>query len=150
MRLPGSYTPEPFPLDSPHTHTEPGHVPFQFTPGIPLAEPTPSHSPRQFIPAAGATRDGPSEEHPWAFIPSHSPLSPHASLYLLSFLLHPLSVSIHLTSHQLSSPCPKGWPPPRAQSAFPCAACRLSLLEEKRSSPALSCPAPWSPPTSGS
>lgn len=102
MRLPGSSTPEPFPLSHHTLTTQPDHVPFSFTPGAPSGGLTTSHSTRQFIPHAGITGDGPSEEHPWAFIPTCSP------------------VSIHLTNHHLSSPYPKGWFPPTAQSVSLC------------------------------
>lgn len=147
VRLPGSCTSEPFLLDSPHTHLQPDHVPFPVTRRVPLAEPTTSCSTRQFIPGAGTTLNGHSEEHPWAFIPSHS--SPYPLCQSLPHFSSCFpSMSIHLTSHWFSSPYPKGWPPPRAQCVFPSAVCRLSCLEEKYFSPALSCPGPLSPPTS--
>lgn len=139
MRLPGSSTPEPFPLSHHTLTTQPDRVPFSFTPGAPSGGLTTSHSTRQFIPHAGITGDGPSEEHPWAFIPTCSPVS------IPFFCLHSLcpSTSPITTFHLLIL---KGGSHPQP-SLFPSAACRLSHLEEKHSSPAFSCPAPLPPPS---
>lgn len=112
------------------------HVPFQFTPRVPLAEHRKSGSTKQFIPAAG-TRKCFLWGAPYGFYILTLPALPDASVEFLSLLLLPLSVSIHLTTHQLSSPFPKGWLPPRAQSVFPSA----GWATWKRSVPHLPCPA---------